>query len=88
MKLRCRCCGREQKRKSEEGWLLGFEWFDGQTAGIPPTDPQRRIVFLDEWDRSRTSEPGAVHFCSAECREEYLSMWYRDLLVQDELVMR
>jgi len=79
MAYRCRCCGRRQEREDEEGWLLGLEKLHEDDGGLGPFGLQKTFVFLDGWDASRARERDAVHFCSAECKEEYLSMWCGEL---------
>ena len=61
--------------------MLGFEYFDRLPIGIPPPDPRRAIVIMGNWDEQRAREREAVYFCSTECQDEYVSMWYRDEVV-------
>lgn len=50
-----------------EEWILGYDIESKSARSL-----QRAIRFLDRWDHRRIVELGAIHFCSVECKEEYM----------------
>jgi hypothetical protein len=69
MEFFCKTCG---KRKGDaKGWLLGLEG-----SGKPAM--KYTINLRVKWDEQRASERNAVHFCSAECQNKYVSASYGD----------
>jgi hypothetical protein len=48
-------------------WILGWDLISESPSAV-----QHSIRFLDHWDDRRVAEFGAVHFCSLECRDEYV----------------
>jgi hypothetical protein len=57
----------EETRNAPE-WILGWDLISES-----PNAVQRSIRFLDHWDQRRIAEFGAIHFCSIECREQYIA---------------
>jgi hypothetical protein len=58
----------DETRNPTEEWILGWDLISES-----PNAVQRSIRFLDRWDQRRITEFGAIHFCSTECREEYIA---------------
>jgi hypothetical protein len=56
-----------------EIWILGFA---GESMGV--TAARREISIVDTWDDERAVQPLAVHFCSDECRAEYMQKLFGD----------
>jgi hypothetical protein len=56
-----------------EIWILGFA---GESLGV--TAARREISIVDTWDDDRAVQPLAVHFCSDECRAEYMQKLFGD----------
>ncbi len=51
----------------------GFEWIMGYDLQIESVNAlQRSVRFLEHWDNRRILEVGAIHFCSLECRNNYV----------------
>ena len=48
-------------------WLLGLA---AEAVGV--TAARREITILSNWDRERAVHPLAVHFCSEQCKDEYV----------------
>lgn len=48
-------------------WILGWD-----ILSESPNAMQHSIRFLDRWDDRRVAEFGAIHFCSLDCRDEYV----------------
>ncbi len=66
LRFQCESC----RRLKEDGevWILGFA---AQNIGL--TAARREISIADSWDRMRSVEPLAVHFCSEECQAGYMN---------------
>ena len=58
----------DETRNTATEWILGWD-----LIAETPNAVQRSIRFLDHWDPRRVAEFGAIHFCSIECREEYIA---------------
>jgi len=52
----------------EEVWLVGLA---ADTVGA--TSARREVTIQSEWDRTTAVHPLAVHFCSTECKDEYMA---------------
>jgi len=52
----------------EELWLLGLA---AETLGV--TSARREVTIHSEWDSATAVHPLAVHFCSMECKDEYMA---------------
>lgn len=57
-----------ETRRSGEEWIIGWDLLSESANAV-----QHSIRFLDHWDDRRVAEFGAVHFCSLDCRDEYVS---------------
>ncbi len=66
LRFQCDTCGR--LKKADEAWILGFA---AENIGV--TSARREVSISATWDRPRSVEPLAVHFCSDECRAEYMN---------------
>lgn len=51
-----------------EVWILGLA---AESLGV--TASRREVTILHAWDASRAVTPLAVHFCSVECKEDYMA---------------
>ena len=71
MEFLCKTCG--ERKGDAESWLLGFEGSDKPWRTMKYT-----INLLGKWDDQRANERNAVHFCSAECQNEYVCKSYGD----------
>src|SRR6266568_8184437 len=52
----------------EELWLVGLA---AETVGV--TSARREVTIQSDWDRTTAVHPLAVHFCSIECKDEYMA---------------
>ena len=73
VEISCDSCGKvrpvlETARNGGGGWVLGYD-LEVQS----PNALQRSMRFLDHWDNRRVMELGAVHFCSAACKDKYIN---------------
>lgn len=66
VKVYCDQC--EVERQPGEEWVLGYD-----IEAVSPSGVRRAITFLDHWDSRRMDELGAIHFCSLQCRDEYVA---------------
>jgi len=66
VRFQCDTCGRLKEK--DEAWILGFA---AENIGV--TSARREISISATWDRPRAVESLAVHFCSDECRADYMA---------------
>jgi hypothetical protein len=52
----------------EEAWLVGVA---AEAVGV--TSARREVTIQSEWDSATAVHPLAVHFCSIECKDEYMA---------------
>src|SRR5215467_13187100 len=71
VRFQCESCGR--LKGEGEVWILGFA---AENIGV--TSARREISIASSWDRPRAVDPLAVHFCSSECRANYMSALFGD----------
>lgn len=61
----CDSCTRA--KDPNEPWILGLA---AEAVGI--TAARREVTILPNWNREQAVHPLAVHFCSEECKENYI----------------
>lgn len=66
VRFQCDTCG--ALKEANEAWILGFA---AENIGV--TSARREISISGSWDRARAVELLAVHFCSDECRADYMA---------------
>jgi len=69
--IKCDICGAVKptsNTKPHKDWILGYD-----VEIESPWRLQRSVRFLDKWDDRRVLELGAIHFCSEDCKEEYIA---------------
>lgn len=67
IRITCDVCGAIKRGRQSE-WIIGYDLqYD------TPRAVGRSISFFPRWDDSRVLEHGAVHFCSPECKEQYVA---------------
>jgi hypothetical protein len=64
----CDTCGATREQDSREPWILGYDLETRSASGV-----SRAVRFLDRWDERRITELGAIHFCSVQCKDDYLA---------------
>ncbi len=62
----CDWCGRT--KAANEVWILGLA---AEAVGI--TAARREVTILPAWNRDTAVHPLAVHFCSEECKNDYMA---------------
>ncbi len=65
VRFQCDTCRR--LKEADEAWILGFA---AENVGV--TAARREISISATWDYPRAVELLAVHFCSDECRADYV----------------
>jgi len=74
----CDNCG-AVKGEPEE-WVLGFA---AERLGI--SEARREITIAPRWDENRAVQWFAVHFCSIECKDEYIDRLFGTQTVSDDV---
>lgn len=65
--VRFECDGCGAIKKAGEDWTLGFA---AENIGV--TAARREVTISTDWDDRRAREWLAVHFCSDDCRADYM----------------
>jgi len=72
IEISCDSCGKV--RPVAESATTGNEWVLGYDLEVQsPNALQRSMRFLERWDNRRALELGAIHFCSATCKDKYIN---------------
>lgn len=69
--LRFACDWCQRVKEPAEVWILGFA---AENRGV--TASRREVTVLNEWDRENAVHPFAVHFCSIEHKDRYMSAMF------------
>jgi hypothetical protein len=67
IRIACDMCGAIRSHHQPD-WILGYD-----LSLDTPETVSRSISFFDRWDDSRILQRGAIHFCSAECKQAYVA---------------
>ena len=65
IRFQCDTCGR--LKENGDAWILGFA---AENLGI--SSARREVSISGTWDRAGAVDTLAVHFCSDQCRAEYM----------------
>ena len=65
-----------------EVWLVGLA---ADAVGV--TLARREVTIQSEWDRTTAVHPLAVHFCSIECKDEYMARLFAPEVPVKEVVV-
>jgi hypothetical protein len=71
--LRYECDNCHRFKNNDEAWILGFA-----AERIGAVSARREITIANSWDEDRAVNLLAVHFCSDECRAEYMQAMFGD----------
>jgi hypothetical protein len=71
VRFECDTCGR--LKGNGEPWILGFA---AETVGV--TTARREINIASAWDDAHAVDWLAVHFCSDDCRTEYMNRLFSE----------
>lgn len=69
-------------KRPEETWILGHA-----AEQVGAVSARREISIQSIWDRANAVHPLAVHFCSAQCKEEYMSRLFDTEIPVTEVVV-
>jgi len=61
----CDSCG--AVKEASDIWVLGLA-----AEALGATSARREVTILSTWDRPSAVYPLAVHFCSVECKDDYV----------------
>ena len=65
-----------------EVWLVGLA---AEAVGV--TSARREVTIQSDWDRTSAVHPLAVHFCSMECKDEYMARFFAPEAPTKEIVL-
>jgi hypothetical protein len=69
--LRYECDNCRQLKEADEAWILGFA-----AERIGALSARREVNIVSTWDDNRAVQRLAVHFCSDQCRAEYMEAFF------------
>jgi hypothetical protein len=69
-------------KQPSEVWILGLA---AEQVGV--TAARREVSILPTWDSARAVHPLAVHFCSVECKENYMSQLFTSDAAAEDVVV-
>ena len=65
-----------------EVWLVGLA---AEAVGV--TSARREVTVQSEWDSATAVHPLAVHFCSVQCKDEYMARLFAPEVPIKEVVV-
>jgi hypothetical protein len=68
-------------KEAGEVWMLGFA-----AENIGAVSARREVTILPAWDETRAVDYLAVHFCSEECRRDYMAELFGEEPAKTEVV--
>jgi hypothetical protein len=83
--IRFECDWCRRIKASDEIWIQGLA---AESVGV--TAARREITILPVWKRETAVHPLAVHFCSEECKDDYMAQLFNEkpTLAADVVVER
>src|SRR5438445_313101 len=72
IRYQCEVCDRLKGAASD--WILGFA---AERVGV--TEARREITVIPKWDETRARVSLAVHFCSDDCKQEYMAQLFGEV---------
>lgn len=75
------CDGCSAIKEPSEVWILGLA---AEAVGV--TAARREVTIQSAWDRPTAVHPLAVHFCSIECKDEYMARLFAPEATVEEVV--
>lgn len=66
VRFACEWCG--ELKRPEEVWIMGYA-----AENLGTTAARREVTVMSGWDYQRAVHPFAVHFCSVEHKDNYVS---------------
>jgi hypothetical protein len=75
------CDGCGNIKQQGEVWILGFA---AERLGVRAA--RREITIAPAWDENRAVQWFAVHFCSEQCKDDYVARLFGERLPAEEVV--
>ena len=75
----CDTCG--SIKNPDEQWILGLA-----VENVALTAARREVTLLSAWDEARAREWFAVHFCSEQCKDDYMAQLFGQQPAQAEIL--
>src|SRR5205823_7009426 len=69
-------------KEPSEVWILGFA---AESVGV--TAARREVTIQSAWDRPTAVHPMAVHFCSVECKDNYMARLFAPEASAEQVVV-
>jgi hypothetical protein len=69
--IQCVCDTCRAVKQPDEAWIVGQA---AETVGT--VSARREITIQSAWARTNTLHPLAVHFCSVQCKDEYMNQLF------------
>jgi hypothetical protein len=58
-------------KQPAEAWIVGHA-----AEAVGSVSARREVTIQSVWDRTNTLHPLAVHFCSVQCKNEYMNQFF------------
>jgi hypothetical protein len=58
-------------KQPDEAWIVGHA-----AEAVGAVSARREVTIQSVWDRTNTLHPLAVHFCSVQCKDEYMTQLF------------
>jgi hypothetical protein len=69
-------------KEPSEVWIVGLA---AESVGV--TSARREVTIQPAWDRPTSVHPLAVHFCSVECKDNYMARLFASDAAAEEVVV-
>ena len=76
------CDGCSVIKEPSEVWIVGLA---AESAGV--TAVRRGVTIQSAWDRPTAIHPLAVHFCSVECKDNYMAQLFAPDATAEQVVV-
>ena len=70
-------------KEADETWILGLA---AESVGVRAA--RREVTIVSGWDRERAVDPLAVHFCSLQCKTNYMERFFGDHTADEEILVQ
>jgi hypothetical protein len=76
------CDGCSAIKEPSEVWFVGLA---AESVGV--TAARREVTIQSAWDRPTAIHPLAVHFCSVECKDDYMAQLFAPDATAEQVVV-
>jgi hypothetical protein len=70
-------------KEASDVWVLGLA-----AEALGATSARREVTILSTWDRPSAVYPLAVHFCSLDCKDDYMSRLFAPEAIQNVTLLK